>query len=216
MEGDADEQRYRPGQHRGLAQSPLQKREQQVQKQDAAEEPLAHTGKVCSDPARGNGKVVEPQKRQHQRDGPGPAEAAGVRHKPIAEHYEPREPEQRVDSPRAPFVKLRWVLLRRDGQRQRCAGHNEKQRGAEISQINAQRKRAGKELVRQCKIPRDRRVEMHDQDADQRCGTDKIKIKQALLFDGWSPLLLLQSVLDEPPQLLGYSGRLSGGGLILI
>ena len=83
-------------------------------------------------------------------------------------------------------------------------------------QINAQRQRAGKELVRQCKIPRDRRVEMHDQDADQRCGTDKIKIKQALLFDGWSPLLLLQSVLDEPPQLLGYSGRLSGGGLILI
>jgi hypothetical protein len=57
---------------------------------------------------------------------------------------------------------------------------------------------------------------MHNQDADQRCGTDKIKIKQALLFDGWSPLLLLQSVLDEPPQLLGYSGRLSGGGLILI
>ena len=141
---------------------------------------------------------------------------AGVRHKPIAEHDEPREPEQRVDSPRAPFVKLRRVLLRRDGQRQRCAGHNEKQRGAEIPQINAQRQRAGKELVRQRKIPRDRRVEMHDQDADQRCGTDKIKIKQALLFDGWSPLLLLQSVLDEPPQLLGYSGRLSGGGLILI
>ena len=82
--------------------------------------------KVCSDPARGNGKVVEPQKRQHQRDGPGPAEAAGVRHKPIAEHDEPREPEQRVDSPRAPFVKLRRVLLRRDGQRQRCAGHNGK------------------------------------------------------------------------------------------
>ena len=119
-----------------------------------------------------------------QRDGPGPAEAAWVRHKPIAEHDEPREPEQRVDSPRAPFVKLRRALLRRDGQRQRCAGHNEKQRGAEIPQINAQRQRAGKELVRQCKIPRDRRVEMHDQNADQRCGTDKIKIKQALLFDG--------------------------------
>lgn len=55
---------------------------------------------------------------------------------------------------------------------------------------------------------------MHDQDADQRCGTDKIKIKQALLLMG-GLLLLLQSVLDEPPQLLGYSGRPSGGGLIL-
>ena len=28
MEGDADEQCYDPGQHRGLAQSPLQQREQ--------------------------------------------------------------------------------------------------------------------------------------------------------------------------------------------
>ena len=57
---------------------------------------------------------------------------------------------------------------------------------------------------------------MHDQDADQRRGADKVEIKQALLFDGWSPLLLLQSVLDEPPQLPGYSGWLSGGGLIHI
>ena len=73
-----------------------------------------------------------------------------------------------------------------------------------------------KSLCGSVKYPVTARVEMHDQDADQRCGTDKIKIKQALLFDGWSPLLLLQSVLDEPPQLLGYSGRLSGGGLILI
>ena len=33
---------------------------------------------------------------------------------------------------------------------------------------------------------------------------------------GGLPFYFLQSVLDEPPQLLSYSGRLSGGGLILI
>ena len=70
--------------------------------------------------------------------------------------------------------------------------------------------------MRQCEIACDRRIEMHYQNTDERHGTDQIQIKKALLFDGWSPLLLLQSVLDEPPQLLGYSGRLSGGGLILI
>ena len=58
MEGDADEQCYDPGQHRGLAQSPLQKREQQIQKQDAAEEPLAYTGEIHTHPAGGHGEVI--------------------------------------------------------------------------------------------------------------------------------------------------------------
>ena len=49
MEGDTDEQRYRPGQ---------QKREQQVQKQDAAEEPLAYTGEIHTHPAGGHGEVI--------------------------------------------------------------------------------------------------------------------------------------------------------------
>ncbi len=39
-----------------IAQSPLQKREQQVQKQDAAEEPLAYTGEIHTHPAGGHGE----------------------------------------------------------------------------------------------------------------------------------------------------------------
>ena len=62
MEGDADEQCYDPGQHRGLAQSPLQKREQQVQKQDAAEEPLAYTGESIPTQPAATAKLSNPKK----------------------------------------------------------------------------------------------------------------------------------------------------------
>lgn len=70
--------------------------------------------------------------------------------------------------------------------------------------------------MRQCEIACDRRIEMHDQNTDKRHGADQVQIKKALLFDGSSPLLLLQFVLDEPPQMLGHSGRPSGIGLVHI
>ena len=57
-----------PGQPDISAQRPLQQREQQIQKQDAAEEPLSHAGKIHTDPARCHGKVIQPKEGQHQRD----------------------------------------------------------------------------------------------------------------------------------------------------
>ena len=44
-----------------------------------------------------------------------------------------------------------------------------------------------KSLCGSVKYPVTVALEMHDQDADQRCGTDKIKIKQALLLMGGLP-----------------------------
>ena len=47
-----------PGQPDISAQRPLQQREQQIQKQDAAEEPLAYTGEIHPHPAGGHGEVI--------------------------------------------------------------------------------------------------------------------------------------------------------------
>ena len=160
MERDADEQCYDPGQHRGLAQSPLQKREQQVQKQDAAEEPLAYTGEIHTHPASGHGKVVETQKGQHQRDGLGPGVVAGLTEEADGKADHPCQPEQWEHRLGPLLVKLPRALFRRDSERQRCARHDKKQRRAEITEVNALHQRAGEQLVRQGEIPGNGGVEV--------------------------------------------------------
>ena len=186
MHRQAGRQHYGPSQQRLFAQPPAQQWEQQIQKQDTAQEPLAHAGKIHRDPARGLSKIIQPQDRQQQAGRFGCGIIPRLCDKTDGKKYTPRQPEHGVNRLGTLLVKARQIerlsSLAGAGILQRRAGNHKEQRGAKVPQIDVKGQHTAEQFGRQCKIPGNGSIEMNDQNAHQRHGADEIQIKQALFF----------------------------------
>ena len=178
VDGHADHTGNGKGQPGTLAVSVQKQREQEVQKQNAAQEPFAHTGKILPYPSGGDCKVIQAQNGQNQRHGSGTGIVSRPGDKTDGKTDDPGQPEHGIYGPDPLFIESGGFKVLGSGVTQRSARNDEKQGGAKVAQINTERQRTGKQFVGQGEVPGHRGIEMDDKNADQSHSADEIQIKK--------------------------------------